>query len=470
MPLHSKIIATLGPATHTAERVEELILAGMNCARLNLSHGTHEHHARAVALVRKAAHKLDRTVSLMADLQGPKIRVGAFAKGLVKLKPGHAFVLSTKRREGDEHGVSVSYKALADDVKPGNRVFLADGLLELLVTGVTGHEVHTQVLKGGVLRNHQGINLPGAALSTQALTPKDRKDALFALEQGVDFIALSFVRTTADIHALREHLSAAGGHAHIIAKIEKPEALDNLEAVIQAADGVMVARGDLGVELPLWAVPQAQRRVIREAARHGKFVITATQMLESMVEHPRPTRAEVTDIAAAVMDGTDALMLSAETAMGAYPVEAVRIMREVAQATEERPDYNPWHEEFTGMSDFLQAAAAAAAEAARRLNAKAVLSLTMNGMMPRLLSRHHFRAPVLAVSHDESLLRKLTLVWGVLPLCVGVPAEDETAMDLALVAAKERGYIAPGDDVVITFGMAPRQFNSSNVVRLHRVE
>lgn len=307
-------------------------------------------------------------------------------------------------------------------------------------------------------------------MSTASMTKKDKSDVVFAVKEGVDFVALSFVRTAQDVLSLRELLHKEKADPYVVAKIEKPEALDNLAEILEVADGVMVARGDLGVEIPMWEVPRMQRRIIREAGRRARFVITATQMLESMIDHPRPTRAEVTDIAAAVLDGTDALMLSGETAMGQYPIQAVQIMREVAAATEERGDYNPFVDEYTGVGEYLPSAAAAAAEAARRLNVRAVLSLTENGMMPRLLAHQHFKMPVLAASADEGLLRKLCLVWGVEPLVIPKTRAPEARMKSAVQAAKEKGLIQPGDNIVITFGMAPRQFNTGNVIRLHRVD
>lgn len=468
--MHTKIVCTLGPASHTASRIDELVQAGMDCARLNMSHGSYAHHAQTIHLVRQAAVKAGRTVSLLADLQGPKIRVGRFKQGSILLKPGQTFILTTKRREGDEKGASVSYKPLPDEVKVGGRIFLADGNLEMVVIETRQQEVVAQVLKGGVLRDHQGLNLPGATLSTEAMTPKDRLDVQFALDQNVDFIALSFVRTARDIMILRELTQTHPSPPFLVAKIEKPEALDNLHEILDATDGVMVARGDLGVEMPLAEVPRAQRRIIREAGARAKFVITATQMLESMIDHARPTRAEVTDIAAAVLDGTDALMLSGETAMGNYPVQAVRTMKEIATVTEDRPDFNPFVDEYIGVNDFMQAAAAAAAEAARRLSVRAVISLTQNGMMPRLLSHQHFRMPVLAASEDEGLLRRLSLVWGVVPLLCDKSKGHDAQFKTAIATAKARSLVQAGDSVVVTFGMAPTKINTGNVIRLHRVE
>ncbi len=470
MVRHTKIVCTLGPATHTEERIEALALAGMDCARLNFSHGTHDDHARLIAAVRAVGRKLGRCLAVMADLQGPKIRVGNFGQGRVTLRDGRPFTLTTEPVAGSEETVYVNYPELPQEVRPGQRLYLADGVLMLQVVSVDGPAVRTEVLRGGVLASHQGLHIPGAALSVKALTDKDRADAAFALAQGVDMIALSFVRSAGDVETLRHIVNDAGSEASVIAKIEKREALDGLTAVIQASDGVMVARGDLGVEMPLQEVPELQRRIIREAGRHGRFVITATQVLETMTTNPRPTRAEVTDIAAAVLDGTDALMLSGETATGRYPAEAVAVMADVARTTEARRDYDPFVDEFAGMTGYLTATAAAAAEAARRLNAKAVLSLTQNGMMPRLLSRHHFSMPVVAIAGDEGLLRRLALVWGVTALPAPQSAVQEERLDLAIAAAKAAGLIAPGDDVVITFGMAPRQFNTSNTIRLHRVE
>ena len=467
--LHTKLVCTLGPASHSEERIRDLVEAGMNVARLNFSHGTHQEHGERIATVRRVARKAGRHLGLLQDLQGPKIRLGTFAGGKVVLEEGRPFVLTTRPASGTDQRAHTTYERLPRDVKTGHRIYLADGTLELQVEKVTATEVRTVVVRGGPLRDHQGINLPGVAVSAPSLTPKDRRDLLFGLEQQVDMVALSFVRRASDVRALKKLLARTPNPPWLVAKIEKPEALDNLEAILGEVHGVMVARGDLGVEIGLEQVPQAQKAVIAEANRRGKFVITATQMLESMIDHPTPTRAEVSDVANAIYDGTYAVMLSGESAAGRYPVEATAMLARIAREAESSRYYHPVREPFAGVTDFHQAASHAAAMAARDLSASAVLSITPTGRMPRLLSKFHMTPPVIACSANDAVLRKLAVVWGVTPLKVEPAFDAEKAVSGALEAATRAKLVAPGQTVLVTLSMLAGESEVTNVIKLHRV-
>jgi len=441
---HTKIVCTLGPASHSHETVLALAEAGMDVARLNFSHGTRADHGLRLAAVRAVARQTGRHLAVLQDLQGPKIRLGSFAKDSVTLLEGHPFTLTTKAVQGTEVRASTTYERLPHDLKRGDRIFLADGTLELEVEKVLAMEVRTTVVRGGPIRSHQGINLPGVAVSAPSLTRKDREDLAFGLQVGMDLVALSFVRKASDVRALKRLLADTPSPPWVVAKIEKPEAMDNLAAILDEVDGVMVARGDLGVEIGLELVPQAQKAIISEANRRGKFVITATQMLETMIDHPRPTRAEVSDVANAIYDGTDAVMLSGESAAGKFPVEATAMLARIALEAESSPYYHPERVPFTGVTDFHQAASHAAASAARDLRASAVLSITPTGRMPRLLSKFHMPQPVIACSAHEEVLRRLAVVWGVAPMTVEPSYDVERAVTQALLAAGSAGLIRAG--------------------------
>jgi pyruvate kinase len=466
---HTKIVCTLGPASQSPEVVLALTEAGMDVARLNFSHGTRADHGRRLDAVRTVARETGRHLAVLQDLQGPKIRLGGFASEGVTLAEGHPFILTTKAVQGTQSRASTTYERLPRDVKRGDRIFLADGTLELEVEKITASEVRTTVVRGGPIRSHQGINLPGVAVSAPSLTRKDREDLAFGLQAGVDLVALSFVRRASDVRALKRLLAGAPSAPWVVAKIEKPEALDNLPAILDEVDGVMVARGDLGVEIGLELVPQAQKAVISEANRRGKFVITATQMLETMIDHPRPTRAEVSDVANAIYDGTDAVMLSGESAAGKFPVEATAMLARIALEAESSPYYHPERAPFTGVTDFHQAASHAAASAARDLRASAVLSITPTGRMPRLLSKFHMPQPVIACSAHEEVLRRLAVVWGVAPLSVDPSYDVERAVTQALQAAGGAGLIRAGQTVLVTLSMLAGDSEVTNVIKLHKV-
>ena len=421
----TKIVATLGPSSNDPETIEGLITAGVNVFRLNMSHGNHESHRQAYGRIRTAAERLDEPIAVMADLCGPKIRVGNFPDGRIELTAGEPVTVTTREVDGTPGLIPSQYHALSSDVGPGDRILLDDGNLELRVETVSGSEIACRVIAGGVLSNHKGMNLPGVAVSAPSLTETDRTDARFALDLGVDFLALSFVRQASDVAALRELITGADAEVGIVAKIEKPEALDNIESILDAADAIMVARGDLGVELPPQVVPAAQDQLIDLARAHRKPVIVATQMLESMITHPRPTRAEVSDVATAVRSGADAVMLSAETASGRYPLEAVRMMNDVARQTE---GYL-WHlGAFGGLTrkhnqppplSAENALSASMAQLSRDLRARAIMVISfLQGHSLAVMSASRPAAPIIGICPDLRTARMAGLLWGVIPVTV----------------------------------------------------
>ena len=466
----TKIVCTLGPASATEEVIDQLVAAGMDCARLNFSHGDHAQHAEMARKVRAAAGRARRPLAILADLCGPKMRVGRFAEGSVQLEEGQPFTLTTKDVDGDVNGCSVSYEALPDDATEGDAILLDDGLLRLRVTGTEGHEVRTVVEVGGKLSDRKGLNLPGVDLSTPALTDKDRADLEFAVgELKVDFVALSFVRHPEDV----EQAKRLAGATPVIAKIEKPEAVENLAAILDTADGAMVARGDLGVELGAEKVPLVQKRIIRETNARGKIVITATQMLDSMIRNPRPTRAEAADVANAVMDGTDAVMLSGETAAGRHPVEAVKMMDLIAREVE-----SEWVSELSRQFRdlkvvpnedwaFPEAAARAAAVLSTHLNLAAILTFTGDGRSASLLAEYRPRSPIVAVTHRAEVAQRLALEWGVVPR-LEVPPEDldETLRIASALLAREK-LAKKGEPFAMIVGWPTS--GRTNTVKLHRL-
>ncbi|MGB5809665.1 MAG: pyruvate kinase [Polyangiales bacterium] len=466
----TKIVCTLGPASDTKEAIANLVSAGMSCARLNFSHGDHASHSEAARLVREASAEARRPMAILADMQGPKMRLGKFAAGPIQLARGDQFALTTEDVPGTSEIVSVSYKSLATDVKPGDMVALDDGLIRLRVESIDGHVVHTVVENGGPLSDHKGLNLPGVKVSAPALSPKDRADLAFAVSDlGADYIALSFVRSADDVREAK----ALAGDVPVIAKIERPEALTVLDEIVEAADGIMVARGDLGVEVGAERVPLVQKRIIRVANAGGKLVITATQMLDSMIRNPRPTRAEAADVANAVMDGSDALMLSGETAAGQYPVEALQMMDAIIRDVES--DYvEDFSREFHDMGEtaeeewpFANAAARAAAVLTTNLPLKAVVVFTQDGRSARLLSQHRPRAPIVAVTSKVRVARQLALEWGVIPR-VEVPPDsiDETLRIATSLLVRER-ICNRGDAFAMVLGWPTS--GRTNTVKLHRL-
>ncbi|HEY0971821.1 MAG TPA: pyruvate kinase [Gemmatimonadales bacterium] len=444
----TKIVCTLGPASSSREVIRDLMEAGLNVARINFSHGTHEQHARTIALVRMVARELDRPVSILGDLQGPRIRIGDLPEPLM-LRQGQDISLCHEGEDGPDD-VPVTYP-LHEDVHEGDRILVNDGLIELVVVEVRSPRVIARVVHGGQMGSHKGMNLPGVQVSAPSITEKDHADVAFAVEQGLDYLALSFVRRAEDIASLREMIPR---HLLIVAKIEKDSALDNIEEILRATDAVMVARGDLGVELPFEQVPYAQKRIIHLATRYGRPVITATQMLESMVTHPRPTRAEASDVANAIIDGTDAVMLSAETAAGAFPRLAVQAMRRIIVEIESHPI--PWLRDERratgGAATTEETIAAATAAAVQMIAPPLVVVFTKSGFSARVVAARRPGVPILVVTDVERTYRQMALVWGVVPLLVKPCDNYEDMWELAHQEMIRRGLAVRGDRVIVTAG------------------
>ena len=467
----TKIVATLGPASRAPEVLARLIEAGVNVFRLNFSHGERAEHEAAVRTIRELAKAHDRPVAVLQDLQGPKIRVGRFKEGQVELKPGATFVLTTEPVEGDEARVSISYKGLPADVKPGQTLLLDDGRIVLEVVSTTPTEIVTRVVVGGVLSNNKGINVPGAELSIPALTEKDIEDLEFGARLDVDWVAVSFVRSRDDLLLARHYMNRFNSSARLLAKIEKPQAVVRFDEILDEADGVMIARGDLGVEMPLEDVPLVQKRLIRKSIHAGKPVITATQMLESMVQSPTPTRAEVSDVANAIFDGTDAVMLSAETAVGAYPVEAVRVMDRVARRVEASAEYaeklrflrpEPLHTTPDSI-------ALASVDVAESLPARVIAVFTASGRSVAHVARFRPAVPVAALTPSERVCRQLALVSGVYPRLAPDPKDTDDMVRLAMERVRSLGVAEPGDRVVITAGVPFGVSGTTNMLRVERL-
>ena len=466
----AKIVCTLGPASSTPERIGELIDAGMSVARLNFSHGSHEDHARMLATVRAEADRRGKAIAALVDLQGPKIRVGRFAEGQIELRAGAEFTITTEPVIGDEHRVSTTYPLLPRDVKPGDHILLDDGYLCLAVTGVSDHEVKTVVVTGGILKNNKGINLPGVEVSAPALSDKDKQDIGFALRHNADYVALSFVRKPEDVLEAKRLLTVDNLSIPVIAKIEKPQALERLGDIIDVSDGVMVARGDLGVELGPEKVPLWQKRIIEETNKRGKIVITATQMLESMITQPRPTRAEASDVANAVLDATDALMLSGETASGNYPVESVRTMARIIEEIERSAYYraNTAIPEIE-LVNSTNAIAHAAMIAARSMRLKVIVAVSESGGSARLISEYRPEAGIVCLTNNEVNFRRLALVWGVTPVLMGSVATTEELLDRTEALLVERNLSQPGDNVLITMAVPIGAGLQTNSLKIHQI-
>lgn len=464
----AKIVCTLGPATSSPETIRKLIDAGMDVARLNMSHGSHEDHERSYRMVREAADRTEHSVAIFADLQGPKIRLETFADGPVELATGDSFTITTRDVEGDATICGTTYSGLPGDVSEGDPILIDDGKIRLRVTSVEGEDVHTEVIVGGSVSDHKGINLPGVAVNVPALSEKDEDDLRFALRISVDFIALSFVRSASDVDRVREIMKEEGVMLPVIAKIEKPQAIDNLEEVIKAFDAFMVARGDLGVECPLEDVPFLQKRVIERARRDAKPVIVATQMLESMISNPAPTRAEASDVANAVLDGADAVMLSGETSVGDYPVEAVETMNRIIDSTEshelKKMAAIDWQPKTRG-----GVIAKAAAEVADRIGAKYVVAFTQSGDSARRLSRYRGAIPVLAFTPEDKVRSQLSLTWGVETFRTAPVEHTDEMVRQVDEQLLQIGRVEEGDLVVIIAGSPPGIPGSTNALRIHRM-
>jgi pyruvate kinase len=466
----TKIVATIGPATNSPEVLRSLIEAGATTLRLNFSHGTHEDHQRNIRLIRQVSFELNQPVGILQDLQGPKIRLGKFEQGSIALQKGDPFILTSRQVIGTQEISSVTYEPLADEVPEGSTILLDDGRVEMFVEKIDNlaKELHCRVTVGGVLSNNKGVNFPGVYLSIKALTDKDLIDLMFGLDQGVDWVALSFVRNPQDVLEIKELISSAGKNVPVIAKIEKHEAIEQMEAILSLCDGVMVARGDLGVELPAEEVPLLQKRLISTANRLGIPVITATQMLDSMVHSPRPTRAEISDVANAILDGTDAVMLSNETAVGKHPVQAVETMARIAVRIEQDQPSNRNVEGMTSRS-IPNAISQAVGRIAEQLNAAAIMTLTKTGATARNVSKFRPRTPILAITPHVDVARQLQLVWGVKPLLVlDLPSTGQT-FQAALNVAQEKQLLHEGDLVVMTAGTLQGISGSTDLIKVEVV-
>lgn len=468
----TKIVATIGPATSSPEVLRALIEAGATTLRLNFSHGSHAEHQRSVRLIRQTAFELNQPVGILQDLQGPKIRLGKFETGSIVVGKGDPFTLTSRPVVGTQQASCITYDLLAEEVPAGATILLDDGRVEMRVEEVdrAAKELHCRVVVGGTLSNNKGVNFPGVYLSVKALTDKDREDLMFGLDQGVDWVALSFVRNPQDILEIKDLISSTGKQVPVIAKIEKHEAIEQMEAILALCDGVMVARGDLGVELPAEDVPILQKRLIATANRLGIPVITATQMLDSMVQSPRATRAEVSDVANAILDGTDAVMLSNETAVGKFPVEAVATMARIATRIEQEEGLASTHANVkTPRRSIPNAISQAVGQIAEQLGASAIMTLTKTGATARNVSKFRPQTPILAVTPHVDIARQLQLVWGVKPLLVlDLPSTNQT-FQAALNVAQEKDLLREGDLVVMTAGTLQGISGSTDLIKVEVV-
>ena len=468
---HAKIVCTLGPSSNSREVIEEMVEAGMNVARLNFSHGTHDDHREIYEMVRDVSKDLDRPVAILQDLQGPKIRVGTFEEGSVQLHGGDPFTITTEPATGTRERVSTTYKQLHEDVTSGDILLLDDGLLRLRVTEVDGPEVHTTVEVGGILKNNKGINLPTAAISAPSLTEKDKRDLAFGMELGVDYVALSFVRSALDIHQLRSNIPDERDDVLIISKIEKPQAIAELDDIAAVSDGIMIARGDLGVEMPPQKVPMLQKDAITTANETACISITATQMLESMTENFRPTRAEASDVANAILDGTDAVMLSGETAAGQYPVESVRMMASIIEEVEGSRGFLSRSEpEFMShLKTFPNAVARAATIAADELNVTGIAVLTRSGATARLLMTYRPKKVIIACTPNERVYHQMALFWGVEPYQLRLLQSTDRMLEHIEDLMYEHRDAEDGDELIVVMGSPASQASETNLIKFHRL-
>jgi pyruvate kinase len=465
----AKIVATLGPASNTVPVFRDLVRAGVDVVRLNFSHGTHEEKLALIKMIREVSREENKTLCILADLQGPKIRTSKLKdRQPVLLKEGNRLTITPRDVPGTASCVGTTFKTLAENVEQGSRILLSDGLIELRVHQVVGEDVVCDIINGGLLGEHKGINLPGIPVRTPSLTEKDAEDLEFAIRNGVDAIAVSFVRTAEDVRLVRNRVTALGGETWIIAKLEKPQAIEHLDTILQVADGIMVARGDLGVEVPPEQVPAYQKHIIRRASEYRKPVITATQMLESMIENPRPTRAEVSDVANAVYDGTDAVMLSGESAVGKYPVEAVammgRIVSEAERHIKERNFSEP-HIRATHLS-IAETICEATAHAADDLDLRGIALFTESGATARQLSKYHPSVPIYGLSPVEVTIHRLNLLWGTVPVRCPKVTTTEALVDVAEDLLEQNGYVRSREVIAIVAGTRTKS-GSTNFLRLH---
>ena len=466
----TKIICTIGPASESEEMLRKLIAAGMNVARFNFSHGTHEEHEAKFRRVVRLRRELGVPVATLLDTKGPEIRLRDFEGGKVVLEKGQTFTLTTEEVMGTSERASVTYKDLPMDVSVGGMVLIDDGLIGLRVDSKTDTDVVCTVINGGPVSNHKGVNLPGADLSMPFISKQDRSDIEFGCRMGYDFIAASFTRTAKDVNEIREILNANNSRMKIIAKIESVQGVNNIEEILEAADGVMVARGDLGVEVPLEEVPVIQKHIIKRAVQLGKIVVTATQMLDSMMKNPRPTRAEATDVANAIYDGTTAIMLSGETAAGSYPEEAVRTMATIAERAEKDIHYKQRMKLLEDdKTDITTAISHATCTVAEDIGAKAIITVTISGFTANRLSRYKPTCPIIACSISESVACQMNVLFDVYPLNIPQEDREEMLFDAAVDAAKKAGYVEKGDNIVLTAGVPLGVAGNTNMTRVIEV-
>ena len=468
----TKIVCTLGPSTDREGVLREMIRAGMNVARFNFSHGTHAEHKARLDALKALREELDAPVAAMLDTKGPEVRLKDFAGGRVHLTAGQEFTLTTVQMEGDAHRCSITYGELPGDVKAGDTILLDDGLVRLTVLETSETEIRCRVENDGDMKNHKGVNVPGVRLNMPYMSQQDRDDLLFGAEQGFDYVAASFVRSAADVRELRHVLDKAGSRMRIIAKIENQEGVSNLPEILDAADGIMVARGDMGVEIDFAEIPLIQKNMIARCVACGKPVITATQMLDSMMENPRPTRAEITDVANAIYDGTSAIMLSGETAAGRYPVESVKTMDAIARRTESDINHVKRMTQMAGGRNRLSVAAAtahAACTTAQEIGADAILTVSQRGTTARLVSRFHPGTPIIACLLDQQVRRQMALYWGVEPIMMPYASSTDELVDFAVQAAAQAGVVHEGDLVVVTAGVPVGVAGTTNMIRIQQV-
>lgn len=467
----TKVVCTIGPASESVEVLEAMIKSGMDVARLNFSHGTQEEHFKKIRTIRELADRLGKPVAILQDLSGPKIRVGKIKQGGVELKRGNRFFLTSRKILGDERGASVTYVSLPREVKPKDTILLADGTIELQVLRIDEKDIHCRIVIGGQLSSHKGINFPTGTILAPSFTRKDHADLIFGIQKGVDLVSLSYVRDGRDIDKVKRFLKREGVFLPLIAKIERKEALENIDEILAASNGIMVARGDLGVETPIERIPIVQKMLIRKANTLGKPVITATQMLRSMVDHTRPTRAEVTDVVNAVYDGTDAVMLSEETAIGRFPVEAVQMISKIAATAEEQfPFEHFMGREIDGIAPLPGAISYAASFLAEKAKAVAIVVPTESGSTARWVSRLRPRQPILALSRHLSTVRSLNLCWGVSPFLIPEWRDTDDMLERSKQIPKELGLARPGDRIVIIAGVPISIPGTTNLIKVEIVD
>ena len=467
----TKIICTIGPASESEEKLRELINAGMNVARFNFSHGTHEEHREKFKRLVRIRREMGKPVATLMDTKGPEIRLRDFEGGKVMLEKGKGFTLTTEEIMGTAERATISYKGLVNDVQAGSSILIDDGLIELRVDNVTDTDIHCTIINGGPVSNHKGVNVPDTDLSMPFISEQDRADIEFGCKMGYEYIAASFTRTAADVREIREILDAHGSKMKIIAKIESTQGVNNIDEILDVADGVMVARGDLGVEVPMEEVPVYQKHIIHLAEIRGKIVVTATQMLDSMMHNPRPTRAEATDVANAIYDGTTAIMLSGETASGAYPVEAVKTMSRIAEAAENDINYRHrfMNRPLEVGTDITTAISHSTCMVAQDIGAKAIVTVTMSGFTARRISKYKPTCPIVACSVSEAVACQMNLLFGVIPLNIPQEDNEEGLFEAAVIAAKKAGVAEKGDKIVLTAGVPLGETGNTNMIRIFEV-